>query len=75
MILKNGLLTELEKKKVSQKSTIFGGRACFGWVGARQTNIFSSPEPKAQGELKVWDSSQRLSIRASVRPHIKHEYL
>ena len=30
--------------------------------------IFSSPEPKAQGELIVWDSSQRPSVRVSVRP-------
>ena len=29
--------------------------------------IFSSPEPKAQGELIVWDSSGRPSVRASVR--------
>ena len=26
--------------------------------------IFSSPEPKAQDELKVWDSSRRPSVRA-----------
>ena len=30
--------------------------------------IFSSPEPKAQGELIVWDSSQRVSMRAYLRP-------
>ena len=29
--------------------------------------IFSSPEPKAQGELIVWDSSGR----PSVRPHFQ----
>ena len=29
--------------------------------------VFSSPEPKAQGELIVWD----LSRRPSVRPHFK----
>ena len=29
------------------------------------TTIFSSPEPKAQGELIVWDSSRRPSVRAS----------
>ena len=27
--------------------------------------FFSSPEPKAQGELIVWDSSRRPSVRAS----------
>ena len=27
--------------------------------------IFSSPEPKAQGELLVWDSSWRPSVRPS----------
>ena len=27
--------------------------------------IFSSPEPKAQGELIVWDLSRRPSVRAS----------
>ena len=30
--------------------------------------IFSSPEPKAQGELIVWDSSRRPSVRPSVHP-------
>ena len=30
-------------------------------------SIFSSPEPKAQGELIVWDSSRRPSVRACVR--------
>ena len=29
--------------------------------------VFSSPEPKAQGELIVWDSSRR----PSVRPHFQ----
>ena len=29
--------------------------------------IFSSPELKAQGELIVWDSSRRPSVRPSVR--------
>ena len=29
--------------------------------------IFSSPEPKAQDELIVWDSSRRPSVRACVR--------
>ena len=49
MILKKGLLTELEgEKKDSQKAfkgNIFflwggggGGRACFGWVGRSTTN-------------------------------------
>ena len=31
------------------------------------TLIFSSPEPKAQGELIVWDSSRRPSVSLSVR--------
>ena len=30
-----------------------------------------SPEPKAQGELIVWDSSRRPSVRPSVRPHFQ----
>ena len=30
-------------------------------------NIFSSPEPKAHGELIVYQSSRRPSVRASVR--------
>ena len=34
MILKKGLLTELEKKKDSH----FLGRACFGWVGRSTEN-------------------------------------
>ena len=30
-------------------------------------DIFSSPEPKAEGELIVWDSSRRPCVRPSVR--------
>ena len=33
-----------------------------------QVLIISSPEPKAQGELKVWDASRRACVRLSVRP-------
>ena len=29
--------------------------------------VFSLPEPKAQGELIVWDTSRRPSVRPSVR--------
>ena len=36
--------------------------------------FFSSPEPKAQGELIVWDSSRRASIRPCDNT-FKHEYL
>ena len=36
--------------------------------------IISSPEPKAQGELIVWDSSRRPSVSPSVHT-FKHEYL
>ena len=37
----------------------------------RRCDLISSPEPKAQGELIVWDSSRRLSVRASVRPCVR----
>ena len=40
--------------------------------------IFNSPEPKAQGELIVWDSSRCLSVCLCVRPCVhtfKHVYL
>ena len=30
--------------------------------------IFSSPEPKALGEVIEWDSSRRLCVHPSVRP-------
>ena len=30
--------------------------------------LFSSPEPKAQGELIVWDSSQRPCVCPCIRP-------
>ena len=30
-------------------------------------SLFSSPEPKVQGELIVWDSSRRPCVRPSVR--------
>ena len=41
-------------------------------------DIFSSPEPKAHGELIVYQSSRRASVHPSVRPCVntfKHEYL
>ena len=44
------------------------------WLNQGVGNInrfISSPEPKAQGELIVWDSSRRPSVRASVRPHFQ----
>ena len=40
------------------------------WTGLLSMNyksIFSSPEPEAHGELIVWYSSRRPSVRASVR--------
>ena len=42
MILKTGLLTELEKKskKNLRKAIIFGGSACFGWVGRSTANQY-----------------------------------
>ena len=33
--------------------------------------LFSSPEPKAHGELIVYQSSRRPSVRASVRPCVR----
>ena len=32
-------------------------------TGVSDLHVFSSPEPKAQGELIVWDSSRRRSVR------------
>ena len=32
--------------------------------------LFSSPEPKAQGELKVWDSSRRPSVSPSTLSNV-----
>ena len=49
----------LTTKPVSQNS--FYDRAFYH-------PIYSSPEPKAQGELTVWDSSRRLCVRPCVRP-------
>ena len=34
-----------------------------------KSQIFSSPEPKAHGELKVYQSSRRLCVCVSVCPH------
>ena len=51
-----------------------GGGGGGGW----QYQFISSPEPKAQGELIVWDSSRRPCVRPSVRASVhtfKHEYL
>ena len=38
------------------------------------SQVFSSPEQKAQGELIVWDWSRRPSVHPSVHT-FKHEYL
>ena len=46
--------------KDSCKQSRAHGPSCFCCL-----KIFSSPEPKAQWELIVWDSSRRLSVRAS----------
>ena len=42
VILKKGLLTELEKKqkRFSERQYFFGGRACFGWVARNTANNF-----------------------------------
>ena len=34
-------------------------------------SVFSSPEPKAHGELIVYRSIRRLCVRASVRPCVR----
>ena len=44
----------------------------------RLVRVFSSPEPKAHGELIVYQSSRRPSVRASIRLSVhtfKHDYL
>ena len=41
--------------------TVSTGMSCIFFY------IFSSPEPKARGELIVWDSSRRQCVCASVR--------
>ena len=38
---------------------------------AKKPYIFSSPQPKAQGELIVWDSRQRPSVRACVHACVR----
>ena len=46
--------------------------------GSNFDNVFSSPEPKSQGELIGWELSGRPSVRLSVRPSVhtfKNEYL
>ena len=48
----------------SQESGAAFTNAATGPFLHNMTPVFSSPEPKAQGELIVWDSSRRLSIRA-----------
>ena len=46
--------------------------SCPFYCAEISMDIFSSPEPKAQGELIVWDSAGvRPCVRASVRPHFK----
>ena len=41
--------------------------SCPFYCAEISMDIFSSPEPKAQGELIVRDSSRRPSVRACVR--------
>ena len=62
MILKKGLLTELErkkKKKDSQKDNTqhFLGRACFGWVGRSTENqhFLGSAWHENKKKLKLTD--------------------
>ena len=43
----------------------------FGITRLAEGRIFSSPEPKAHGEIIVWDSSRRPCVRPSVRPHFQ----
>ena len=38
MMLKKGLLTKLEKKKILRQAIQFLSRACFGWVGRSTAN-------------------------------------
>ena len=40
----------------------------------RSNSTFSSPDPKAQGELIVWDSSRHPCVRPCVHT-FKHEYV
>ena len=42
-----------------------------GAIGVQSPSIFSSPEPKAHGELIVYQSSRRPSVRACVRPSVR----
>ena len=40
-----------------------------GYLVSQDSVLISSPEPKAHGELIVYQLSQRPSVRACVRPH------
>ena len=43
----------------------------FYGLKMQKSTYFSSPEPKAQSELIVWDSSRHTSVRASVRLSVR----
>ena len=43
------------------------GSSCINLLDLNCPWFISSPEPKVQGELIVWDSSRRSSVRASMR--------
>ena len=69
MILKKGLLTELEKnlktkKKILRKTIIFGGRACFGWVGRSTANhqIFQFGPRSIHSSALRMATTQELSV-------------
>ena len=54
----------------------FGNRKgiCSFLLRPRNILIFSSPEPKAHGELIVYQSSRRSSVRASVRASVRSHF-
>ena len=58
----------------TQHNAAFHQRLHCSHLQTKDYNIFSSPEPKAQGELIIWDSSRRPCMRPSVNT-FKHEYL
>ena len=57
-------------KSLNLNSRSFGG---FGQVFGLKLHIFSSPEPKAHGELIVYQSSRRLFVCPCICS--QHDYL
>ena len=79
------ILKLMKHYKIQAKFEFGGNSPTFDWVLAlfcrrfrlmqKLYSLFSSPEPKAQGELIVWDLSRRPCVHACVRASMRRSTL